>query len=427
MRHNCASVAPYSPKSILRTFTKNTAWFAKRSKEIQTICFLPPSSGCPLGSCIQGRKRLLLNADNIRELARRAYVVNVIQTFGDTGRSALERLLDGIVQIYSYCAPDLLQNPLSVCSPLTAAPNAPLINSLGQSKVCTNAKEAAAEILKVCAASECAVEICRDGTYRVLQIGEDELSSDEFLSNSIVYRYEDESDRVRFVDYDEYVPKVHSALKSSFARPTYSSLEDVFGKYTEIATNSQCRILASVWEGGVDGHRLVLVNKPEEMMRNSLSQALSMMLGGEASVRPEQNVDDTKPVDIRVEWHGSDASALIEIKWIGRSVAKPTTPEGAPYRDYGVPRAREGSRQLADYLDRNLKSENKLKPIGYHVVFDSRRRNVAGPTDALPPEDAMHFENEEIDYDPDHSTVRDDFGPYVRFFLKPRASNFAIA
>ena len=56
-------------------------------------------------------------------------------------------------------------------------------------------------------------------------------------------------------------------------------------------------------------------------MRDSLVHALQLVLR-DTSVRPEQNTDETKPVDIRVEWFASGASALIEIKWLGRSTAK---------------------------------------------------------------------------------------------------------
>ena len=355
---------------------------------------------------------------------KKTYVVHVLSAFGEEGRVAVDRLHDGIVQLYSFCPPDLLKHPLVVCSPLHASPTEPLSVKLGSPVFCATAKSAAVEVEKKTAKSECFVELCVDGTFRVVSLGDAEIDLSEFAALSIIYRFEHDTDRIIFEGYDEFVPKVHSSLKSSFARPTYSSLEEVFADYTETAANSQCRILAPVWEEGVDGPRLVLVNRPESIMRNSLSQALSMMLGGEASVRPEQNVDETKPVDIRVEWHGSDASALIEIKWLGRSTAKPTTETGYPYRDYGVARAREGSKQLADYMDRNLKGERRIKPKGYHVVFDARRNNIGGPTDRVTKSDGLHFLSDEIEYIPNHSEIRDDFGPYVRFFMRPRESHF---
>ena len=369
----------------------------------------------------------MLNSGSIRELAKRSYVVNVISTFGEQGRSALDRLHDGIVQLYSFCPPDLLKHPINVCSPLSATPHDPLIQKFGTPIVCASAKIAATKLQEIASQSECFVEVCADGTFRVISINDAESNFSAFLKNAITYRFENDTDRILFEGYDELIPKVHSALKSSFARPTHSSLEEAFDQYAQIAADTQCRILASVWECGVDGPRLVLVNRPEKFMRNSLSQALSMMLGGEASVRSEQNVDESKTVDIRVEWHGSDATALIEIKWMGRSKAKPTSSTGLRFRDYGPARAQVGSRQLADYMDRNLKSEKRIKPIGYHVVFDARRRNVVGPKDYITKADGLHYANDEVVYNPNHYKIRDDFGPYIRFFLKPRESYYKAA
>jgi hypothetical protein len=56
-----------------------------------------------------------------------------------------------------------------------------------------------------------------------------------------------------------------------------------------------------VWEDGVDGPRLVLVNRPESIRRDSLVQALRLLLR-DANARPEHNTDETEPVDIRVDW-----------------------------------------------------------------------------------------------------------------------------
>ena len=100
---------------------------------------------------------------------------------------------------------------------------------------------------------------------------------------------------------------------------------------------------------------------------------------------------------------------------------------GSDYTDYAEPRARAGSKQLADYLDRNERFDRNFKPIGYHVVFDARRKNVKGPNDNLPEKDAFHFEDVAINYNPNHFELRDDFAEYVRFFMKPRRSQLLAA
>jgi hypothetical protein len=148
----------------------------------------------------------------------------------------------------------------------------------------------------------------------------------------------------------------------------------------------------------------------------------------DANVRPEQNTDETKPVDIRVDWFGSGASALIEVKWLGKSTAKPrTATPTATYTEYGPPRAQEGADQLADYMDREVRHSHATAPRGYLVVFDARRRNVKSAQDRLSKADALHYAADQLTYNPDHSKLREDFAPPVRFYMKPRESYFLAA
>lgn len=234
-------------------------------------------------------------------------------------------------------------------------------------------------------------------------------------------------DRILAKHHDDYVQKVSPILASNFANATLNSLEEAFSRYKEFALETKCRILANVWEGGVDGPRLVLVNRPESIMRDSLIQALQLVLR-DANARPEHNTDETKPVDIRVEWFASGAAALIEVKWLGRSTAVPRKPtREITYTDYGRPRAQEGADQLADYLDREVRHTASTATRGYLVVFDARRKNILGAADPLSPADATHFASDVLEYDPEHAKSRDDFAPPVRFFLNPRKSHFATA
>jgi len=159
-------------------------------------------------------------------------------------------------------------------------------------------------------------------------------------------------------------------------------------------------------------------------MRNSLIQALQFVLR-DANARPEHNTDETKPVDVRVEWFASGAAALIEVKWLGRSTAKSRKPSSEPtYTEYASPRAQEGADQLADYLDREVRHSASNATRGYLVVFDARRRNVQGFADPLTEAEAMHFAQDVLQYDPDYSKSRNDFAQPVRFFLNPRRSHF---
>jgi len=129
-----------------------------------------------------------------------------------------------------------------------------------------------------------------------------------------------------------------------------------------------------------------------------------------------------------VEWFGSGASALIEVKWLGRSIAKPHKPKPEPtYTDYDTKRAQEGANQLADYMDRQVRHSQATAPRGYLVVFDARRKNVKGPNDRLSKEDALHFATSVLKFSPDHAKSRTDFAEPTRLYLKPREFHFLAA
>lgn len=162
-------------------------------------------------------------------------------------------------------------------------------------------------------------------------------------------------------------------------------------------------------------------------MRDSLAQALDLLLR-DVSIKPEHNTDETKPVDIKVNWFASGATALIEVKWMGKATAKSRNPGPAPtYTEYGVSRAQEGADQLADYMDREVRFSGATAPRGYLVVFDARRKGTQGADNPLPAADALAFENDVITFNPDYSRLRTDFAEPVRFFMRPRSSNFLAA
>jgi hypothetical protein len=370
---------------------------------------------------------LEFNIESIASLAGRAYLANARKAFGEDGADGIKRLLDAVRSIYQRCPPERIQGTLTVVNGIKSSPLDPVISSLGTLASIQDHAGVGSALFGSPHGGHDVVEVCADGTFRHLHVTID-IDLFGLSQKAIVYRWDRGVDRIVAKTFDDIVPKVSPMLKSMFAAPTLASLELALERYAkEMVFETQCRILAKAWEGGVDGPRLVLVNKPESLMRDSLAQAL-MLLTRDTSVRPEQNTDETKPVDIRVEWFGSGASALIEVKWLGKSTAIPRTPSPVPtYTEYRAPRAQEGADQLADYMDRQARHSNATAPRGYLVVFDARRRNVKGPKDQLKREDALHFAAEDIVYNPDHSKNRRDFAVPYRFFMKPRESWFAAA
>lgn len=366
----------------------------------------------------------LINLENVQALVRMAYLPHASDAFGEQGTRAITTLLDAVKLIYQRYPPEGLRCTLTVIVGMNATPSAPIMAAWGTPSAFQRYEELGSALAHADAGTHCLIELVPDGTFRFLQLGAD-IDLKAAASDALVYRYDNGVDRILAKHHDDYVQKVSPILSSNFANATLSSLEEALSRYSEFVLETKCRILANVWEGGIDGPRLVLVNRPESIMRDSLIQALQLVMR-DANARPEHNTDETKPVDIRVEWFASGAAALIEVKWLGRSTAVPRKPRReVTYTDYGPPRAQEGANQLADYLDREVRHSASTATRGYLVVFDARRKNIRGAADRLNEADAMHFANDVLEYNPDHANSRGDFASPVRFFLNPRKSHFA--
>lgn len=366
-----------------------------------------------------------ISIENLTALVKTDYLGHARISFGEDGTAAIVSLLDAIKLIYQRCPPECLPGTLTVVRGITASPLSPTISRLGSIERFNDYETLGIKIQKNPPLNYIFIEVFMDGTLGMISLDSD-IDLAVIAQSGIVYRYESSTDLIISKNYRDFLPKVSPHLRSNFAVPTFSSLEETFKHYAaDLALHSQCRLLKGVWEGGVDGARLVLANKPESLMRDSLVQALQL-LHRDASVRPEQNTDETKPVDIRVEWFGTGASALIEIKWIGKSTAISKNPAPQPtYTEYGLARVQEGAKQLSDYMDREKRHSNASAPRGYLVVFDARRKNVKSANDKLSKQDATHYENDKLVLSPDYSKSRADFAPVVRFYMHPRESHFA--
>lgn len=369
---------------------------------------------------------LLINFESVQTLVKMAYLPHASDAFGDQGALAITKLLDAVKLIFQRYPPESLRGTLTVVLGMNTTPAAPLIAAWGIPKTFQRYEQLGTALAHAESRAHCLIELVSDGTFRFIQ-REIDIDLKTAAADALVYRYENGVDRILAKSHDDCVQKISPILASNFANATLNTLEEALSHYGEFARESKCRILAKVWEGGVDGPRLVFVNRPESIMRDSLIQALQLVLR-DANVRPEHNTDETKPVDIRVEWFASGAAALIEVKWLGRSTAIPrNSTTSVTYTEFGPGRAQEGADQLADYLDREIRHTASTSTRGYLVVFDARRKNVGGAADHLNQADAMHFANSDINFDPNHATSRSDFANPVRLFLNPRKSQFAAA
>lgn len=200
---------------------------------------------------------------------------------------------------------------------------------------------------------------------------------------------------------------------SCFAIQTYKNLDLALEDYnTKVARHSECGYLKDIW---TDANKIFFKPKPEHILRDSLTHFLKIRLRN-TEVRPEQIVDTSHPVDIKITWNLANHLALIEIKWLGKSL---DTTNKKITQNYTQKRALEGAEQLANYLDENLKQAPVKSTQGYLVIFDGRRGNCNENTTTLSSADGMKYSNAVIVYNPDYNTTREDFAKPVQFFMQP--------
>lgn len=213
----------------------------------------------------------------------------------------------------------------------------------------------------------------------------------------IAYTYNSPLNEQLYVS-DEAVPfpeYYDSATCSIFSYPVYKELDEAICAYDRtLARNSVCCILERVW---TDNKRKEFCEKPEHFMRDSLWLYLKSVLRNH-TVKREQNVDETHPVDIKIIWPIISNVALIEVKWLGNSGK-------TQYRDA---RANEGAKQLIHYLYSSCSEEPDKNFIGYLAVFDGRRSKDI----------FNQYQNIEIDYKDEYKSHQQ--MKYHRFYLAER-------
>ena len=109
-------------------------------------------------------------------------------------------------------------------------------------------------------------------------------------------------------------------------------------------------------------------------------------------------------------------SAIIEVKWIGKSIDLATRKITA---NYGDARARKGAKQLAEYLEWHRQQAAKEDTRGYLVIFDCRRNRLKATDAAVGKAAGMHYHDREVSYAPEYHKERVDFEEPIRMFLEP--------
>jgi hypothetical protein len=347
-----------------------------------------------------------IDLDEMRDVVQNLYVMMVVQQHGDAGASALKQLLQALHKIYQWLDPEAVRERIVVFKALSDADH-PLARD---------------KAVRIGRPEDFAQQHGGPFVIQVLESGEFHLwkdetpNSTELAAFAVVYEYSNRSEYFFAKGERRKAPKIDAGYASIFAIPAFSTLREALGAYrTVMARFSTCEILKAAW---FEENRLFLKAKPEATMRRSLAQFLASTLRN-AEVRPEQIVDETHPVDIKVTWMLSNRLALIEIKWLGHSRDETTRKVTTVYRPA---RARDGAKQLADYLDANRERAPERRTRGYLVVFDVRRRGLTEEHTEIGRDDGFHFADEEVEYDPKYHEQRGDFEEPVRFFVEPKCA-----
>lgn len=340
----------------------------------------------------------------IQQVCAQTIIPTVDEVFGTPGVDAAFSIMETAKALYRHVEPERIDGYVVIFRSVNQPPTATASLATGLAAdfgTYTNAT-----------VGNLVLEVGPDGRPYPRTMGN--KSVEDLALSSVVYRWQSGHEEFLAGTKRKHVTRLDPSAHSQFAIPTLSNLRDALRRYDlEIIRQSSCLLFREVWH---DRSRLFLKAGPESQMRDSLTQFLRARMGADHNVFPEQNVDDSHPVDIRVQTRlKNNRIMLIEIKWLGCSVAE----DGHITARHGGGRAQEGADQLAEYLDAQLQSAPTSVIQGYYVIIDCRRRNLTETTISTCHEDGMYYENDELRFDPAHDSSRQDFDPPFRMFARP--------
>jgi hypothetical protein len=342
------------------------------------------------------------------EVVNRLCTHTAVAELGTNAAAAVARLWPTMRDIYHYVEPLMLRKTFAVTILVDDSRDVPA--AVGIDCVTHTSLESAAHDVRD---GGWLMEIASETTIRLWPIKDVDLSA--LASFAIVYMFANRMETLRAGNRECHIPNLTPQVSASaFARPTFLSLETALEHYRQrVARTCQCRHLEdAIFD---PPRRLYWKAKPEIDMRRSLFKYLYDVLSADAEIRPEQVVDESHPVDIKVTWNFVNRLALIEIKWVGDS----RNPNGTPATSYRDARARSGAQQLANYLDANRQLVPTFHTKGYLVVFDARRKALGEGVLTINAQQGRHYERREIAYDPQFHRDRSDFAKPVRLFVEP--------
>jgi len=346
-------------------------------------------------------------ADIINQVCEETHVPMAHEIFGDAGLNVIFQVMETVQAFYRHVEPERIGGQVIVFRDVRPAVQGAIIPPRGPAA--DFAALANQDIGDLC------FEIAVDGRPYTRVLGE--TTYEELAETAIVYRYYGEQEEFLAGSQRKPVSRFDPCARSQFSVPTFSNLREALQHYArENIRESTCYIFRQVWR---DANRLFFRAGPESLMRDSLTQFLNNRLSGNHDVWPEQKVNEKNPVDIRVQPRfQNNRLMIIEIKWLGDS-ADDDGHITARHRDA---RAQEGADQLANYLNEQRRSAPGHVIQGYYVIIDARRRNLpknAAAVATISRADGLHYESQELSFNPAPHLTRPDFDEPYRMFARP--------
>jgi hypothetical protein len=351
-----------------------------------------------------------INMDTVREIVNGLFVSRIKNCYGDEGIAVLKSVLEAVHGVFRSIEPEIIKGTILVFKNVSAIdePGSGDWKQLTDLAYCVQESPTVAE-------TYLNLHILTNGTVRY---SKSKLDAAKLSESAVVYQYIDKTEGFIIKGKFEAIPNPYCPNASVFSIPTYSALKDALEDYKRrMIKTSKCPTFACTWHTGVGGPRLFFTRKPESKIRQSLSYFLDAVLRG-AEVAPEQNVDETHPVDIKVTWMCSNRLALIEIKWLGKSVDE----DGVITTEYSEYRANDGAKQLVEYIEANYRNTPIHNRRGYLVIVDARRKGLQKGATSISRQDGLWYQDSDITFAPAYHTIRMDFEEPIRMFAEPVCS-----
>lgn len=343
----------------------------------------------------------------IARVCKETHVPMVQAVFGEPGVDAVFQIMETAKTLYAHVEPERLAGRVVIYR---------IVQEVGGAGAPPPAEPAADFAgLANLNLQDLAFEIASDGRAYARTLSDDALEA--LAKSAVIYRYAGGHEEFIAGSDRRTVLRLDPAARSQFSVPTFSNLREALQHYArENIRESTCYVFEQVW---FDKNRLFLKAKPEATIRDSLTQFLRNRLGADHDVWPEQIVDESHPVDIRVQPRfTNNRLMLVEIKWLGYSAAD----DGHITARHKNPRAQEGADQLAQYLEDQRKFAPSHIVQGYYVIIDGRREDLQEGATTISTENGLYYENRDLVWDPEHHKLRQDFDPPYRMFARPLCS-----